>query len=122
MSAQSLLCAPSCSCSLDRLSFADRTVSTCWAIGKLLPGGASSLLLLLLHLLYASDRDCGSRKLKAHVQAIGELLLPGTGEYEDSYLVRLGEYRENTRVVSELAMAGLAAPQVAPTLAFAATC
>ena len=46
------------------------------------------------------------------LQAMGELLIPGTGEYEDANLVRLGEYREAARVVSEPAIAGIVAHEV----------
>lgn len=46
------------------------------------------------------------------LQAMGELLIPGTGEYEDANLVRLGEYREAARVVSEPAIAGMVAHEV----------
>ena len=46
------------------------------------------------------------------MQAMGELMVPGTGEYEDANIVRLGEYREAARVVSEPAIAGIVGHEV----------
>ena len=48
------------------------------------------------------------------LQIIGELLMPGAGEYEESSLLRAGESREHMRVVSEPGLAGITGHQVSP--------
>ena len=49
------------------------------------------------------------------LQAMGELLVPGTGEYEDANIVRMGDYREAARVVKEPSIAGIVGHEVCPT-------
>ena len=59
-------------------------------------------------------RSACSQAEPCRLQAIGELMVPGAGEYEEASIVRIGEYREHSRVVSEPGMASYGTRTVCP--------